>query len=308
MSDINFSNRKFGQNLHGLFVFDLVARHGNFTGAATSLGLTQSSISQRIKALELDLGVALFKREHRGVTLTHEGLRLQNVIGPAMRQMGNSVTTLLERKSKPRVRISTDFAFSTFWLLPKLSHLRSELGDEIEIQILSSQTRLNKGDDDCDIHIHMAALDTMEQDDVLLVREKVAAVCSPGFIQKNGPISSSKELLETQLLSMAIPPSAYWMNWQFWFDTLGIVGSRSQNYISSNNYDLILQSAVAGDGIALGWLGLIDDLLHKKQLVQATSDVVTSNVGYVMSREKTSLSHGPERVFEWIANHTEDML
>ncbi len=146
MSDINFSNRKFGQNLHGLFVFDLVARHGNFTGAATSLGLTQSSISQRIKALELDLGVALFKREHRGVTLTHEGLRLQNVIGPAMRQMGNSVTTLLERKSKPRVRISTDFAFSTFWLLPKLSHLRSELGDEIEIQILSSQTRLNKGE------------------------------------------------------------------------------------------------------------------------------------------------------------------
>jgi DNA-binding transcriptional LysR family regulator len=307
MSDINFSNRKLGQNLPGLFVFDLVSRHGNFTGAATSLGLTQSSISQRIKTLEIELGVVLFKREHRGVTLTNEGLRLYNVVSPAMLQIGNSVTTLLERKSKPRVRISADFSFSTFWLLPRLSDLRSELDDEIEIQILASQTRPSDGDDGCDIQIHISPLSKLVDGDVLLLKEKVAAVCSPSFIEKNGPISSSKELLKTQLLSLSKPPSAYWINWQDWFDSLGISGSRSQNYISFNNYDMVTQSAVAGDGIALGWLGLIDELLQKKQLIQITDDVVTSESGYVMSRDKSNLSSGPQRVFDWIADQTNDM-
>jgi len=75
MADVSSSNRKLNQNLSGLFAFQLVARHSNFTGAAEALGLTQSSISQRIKGLEIVLGVSLFQREHRGVTLTNEGLR-----------------------------------------------------------------------------------------------------------------------------------------------------------------------------------------------------------------------------------------
>ncbi len=121
MADINLANRKLNQNLSGLFAFRVVARHGNFTGAAEALGLTQSAVSQRIKGLEIELGVVLFKREHRGVALTNEGLRLLSVVEPAMKQMQNSVASLMERKLKPRVRISADFAFSTFWLLPRLS-------------------------------------------------------------------------------------------------------------------------------------------------------------------------------------------
>ena len=131
-----------------------------------------------------------------------------------MVQMGNSVATLLERKSKPRVRISADFSFSTFWLLPRLSDLRSELDDEIEIQILASQTRPSDGEDGCDIQIHISPLNKLVDGDVLLLKEKVAAVCSPRFLEKNGLISSSKELLNTQLLSLSKPPSAYWINWQ----------------------------------------------------------------------------------------------
>ena len=155
MVDINISNRKLYQNLSGLFTFQLVAIHGNFTGAAESLGLTQSSVSQRIKGLEDELGVLLFRREHRGVTLTNDGLRLLNAVAPAMRQMHNSVASLLERKLKPRVRISADFAFSTYWLLPRLSQLRSELDDEIEIQILASLVPPQEDSDDCDITIHV---------------------------------------------------------------------------------------------------------------------------------------------------------
>ncbi|NNF77531.1 MAG: LysR family transcriptional regulator [Rhizobiales bacterium] len=302
MADINLANRKLNQNLSGLFAFQVVARHGNFTGAAEALGLTQSAVSQRIKGLELELGTLLFKREHRGVSLTNEGLRLLSVVEPAMKQMQNSVAALLERKLKPRVRISADFAFSTFWLLPRLSQLRSELNEEVEIQILASQAPPDDDADECDITIHVSGTNKLKDGDILLLEERVAAVCSPKFLSRNGPIASSKDLLNKQLLSMSRPPSAEWQTWQGWFESLGIADDRSQNYISFNNYDMVTQAAVAGDGVALGWLGLIDGLLRQGSLVQVTDDVVVSDAGYVMSRDYHSALRAPEKVFDWIAN------
>lgn len=305
MADINTANRKLNQNLAGLFAFSVVARHGNFTGAADVLGLTQSAVSQRIKGLETELGVQLFKREHRGVSLTNEGFRLLGVVEPAMQQMQSSVGALLDRKLKPRVRISADFAFSTLWLLPRLSQLRSALSDEVEIQILASQAPPREDEDDCDITIHVSRTDSLKDGDMLLLEERVSAVCSPRFLEENGPFTSSKELLDMQLLSMSRPPSAEWQTWHTWFDNLGIADDRSQNYISFNNYDMVTQAAIAGEGVALGWLGLIDGLLDQGTLVRATDDVVVSDAGYVMSRDHASSLRGPQQVFDWIAGQVE---
>lgn len=302
MADINTAYRKLSHNLVGLLAFDLVERYGNFTGAAEALGLSQSAISQRIKGLELELGVTLFRREHRGVTLTNEGLRLLNVVRPAMNQMGGSVTSLLERKLKPRVRLSTDFAFATFWLLPRLSRLRSELGDEIELQILASQTPPDEETDDCDVNIHVRPINKMKNGDVLLLEERVGAVCSPDFLIENGPIKDSNHLLDVPLLSLSKPPSAEWQTWQGWFAHLDVTGERTRNYNSFNNYDMLIQAATSGHGVALGWLGLIDDLIRRGVLVMATEDVVVSKAGYVMSAAHGSLSKGPGRVFKWIVD------
>lgn len=302
MNDINRVNTNLSRNLVALYAFELVAHHGNFTSAGEALGLTQSSISQRIKGLEIDLGVVLFKREHRGVSLTNEGLRLLNVVRPAMTQMGYAVGSLMERKSKPRVRISADFAFSTFWLLPRLTYLREEIGDEIEIQILASTVPPSFDDDDCDIQIHVAPKTRIKTGDILLLEEVVAAVCSPHLLSAITPIRSSADLLDVQLLSLSKPATAEWQTWQGWFDSLGITGERKKNYISFNNYDMVTQAAVAGDGVALGWMGLIDDLLQKGTLVTVTDDVVVSNAGYIMSRDQSNTGRGPRLVFDWIAD------
>ena len=302
MDDINKINTNLSRNLVALYAFEMVAKHGNFTSAGEALGLTQSSISQRIKGLELDLGVVLFKREHRGVSLTYEGLRLLNVVKPAMTQMGYAVGSLMERKAKPRVRISADFAFSTFWLLPRLAYLREELGDEIEIQILASTVAPGFHDTDCDIQIHVAPRSQIKPGEFLLLEEIVAAVCSPQLLEKITPIRSSSDLLGAQLLSLSKPATAEWQTWQGWFASLGITGERKKNYISFNNYDMVTQAAIAGDGVALGWIGLIDGLLNKGSLVKVTDDVVISDAGYVMSRDQNNLGRGPRMVFDWIAD------
>lgn len=301
MADISWSYSKISQHLAGIHAFVIVARFGNFTAGAQALGMTQSAISQRIRTLELELGVKLFNREHRGVSLTNEGLRLISVVQPAISDIEKAMTVLLERKSKPRVRISADFAFSTFWLLPRLGYLREALGDEIEVQMLASQEPLGLGGDDCDISIHVGPFETMRDRDVLLFQESVFAVCSSEFLEKNGPFDHSKQLLDQPLLSLSRPPSAEWQTWQGWFQSLDITGERTHNYMSFNNYDMIVQSAVDGQGVALGWLGLIDDVIKRGSLVRATGDIVASNAGYIMSRDYSAPSRGPELIFDWIA-------
>ncbi|MEM9104186.1 MAG: LysR substrate-binding domain-containing protein [Pseudomonadota bacterium] len=228
-------------------------------------------------------------------------MRLLGVVAPAMTQMQNSVSSLLDRKLKPKVRISADFAFSTFWLLPRLSQLRSELNDELEIQILASLVPPQDNADDCDITIHVGASEKLKKGDTMLLQERVVAVCSPDFLRKNGPFASPKDLLKTQLISLSRPPSAQWQTWQGWFTSLGIVDHRRHSYLSFNNYDMVTQAAIAGEGVALGWLGLIDGLLQRKLLVHATKDVVVSEAGYVLSRDQDSIRQAPQRVFDWIA-------
>ncbi len=289
------------RNLTGLCAFDVVARHGNFTSAAEALGLTQSAMSQRIKNLEIELGVTLFRREHRGVELTNDGRRLLAVIRPAMSRMSGSVSSLVQRKSKPRVRLSLDFAFATFWLLPRLPRLRAELV-EIDIQLLTSQTPVEAAGDDCDLIIHMCNTNNIGEADALLLKEKVVAVCSPDFMSAHGPVENPSQLLNLPLLSLSGPQSAPWHTWQSWFDALDVDGVRTRNFTSFNNYDLIVQAAVHGQGVALGWLGLIDSLLENQSLITITDGVVSSERGYAITQTYSSDSKWLRQVFDWIVD------
>ncbi|MEO0910761.1 MAG: LysR substrate-binding domain-containing protein, partial [Pseudomonadota bacterium] len=169
-----------------------------------------------------------------------------------------------------------------------------------EIQILASQVPPEPFTDDCDINIHIAPIEQIKNGEVLLMKEKVAAVCSPTFLVENGPFLSSEHLLETQLLSLSRPPSAMWQTWQGWFNGLGIAGERLRSYNSFNNYDMVTQAAVSGQGVALGWLGLIDNVLQEGKLVKATDDVVISDAGYIMSYAYGGVGYGPKLVFDWI--------
>ncbi len=299
MIDISHAYRTLNLHFAGLCAFDLVARHGNFTNAARSLGVSQSAISQRIKTLETDLDVALFTRVHRGVQLTNEGQRLLRNIQPAMEGIAGSVSSLIQRKTTQQVRLSLDFAFASFWMLPRLAALRDEMA-EIDIQILTSQAPLDVAGDDCDLVIYMRPTDNIHADEAVLFHEQVVAVCSPAFESQHGPGFSNSDLLDQPLLSLSGPVAAPWHTWESWFAALSVEDQRTRRLTSFSNYDLVIQAALDGQGVALGWLGLVDRFLTEKRLVLATPDVVTSECGYVMTRNQRAAQKGPSRVFEWI--------
>ena len=123
--------RRFYQlpSLTGLNTFDACARHGSLTQAARELGVTLGAVSRQVKSLETELECALFKRHHRGVELTAEGLELYQVLSSSFREIGKLCQSLKNRNKGSDVTIAATTAFASLWLMPRLGSFWSEHQD-----------------------------------------------------------------------------------------------------------------------------------------------------------------------------------
>jgi len=111
--------------LPALSAFESAARHQNFAHAAEELNLTASAVSHHVRKLEARLGVALFQRHARGVTLTVEGRRLADASGSALADMEGTLRSLrMDRDEDHKVRITTLHSLTYTWLTPRLAEFR----------------------------------------------------------------------------------------------------------------------------------------------------------------------------------------
>lgn len=139
--------------LPALSAFEAAARHQNFAHAAEELHLTASAVSHHVRKLETRLGVALFQRHARGVTLTAEGRRLADAAGSALTDLEGVLRGLRgAREDHDRVRISTLHSLTQSWLLPRLPaftalHPRISIAIDTEIAL----TRFDDGGPDLGI-------------------------------------------------------------------------------------------------------------------------------------------------------------
>lgn len=139
--------------LPALSAFEAAARHQNFAHAAEELHLTASAVSHHVRKLETRLGVALFQRHARGVTLTAEGRRLADAAGSALTDLEGVLRGLRgAREDHDRVRISTLHSLTQSWLLPRLPaftalHPRISIAVDTEIAL----TRFDDGGPDLGI-------------------------------------------------------------------------------------------------------------------------------------------------------------
>src|SRR4051812_9812321 len=109
-------------SLNALLVFETAARHGSFTRAAGELGVTQTAVSHQVKALEGELGVALFRRSPRRLTLTAEGQAWAGELRPVFQRLRDAADRLRarHRAQRPLVAVTTIPSFGARWLGPRL--------------------------------------------------------------------------------------------------------------------------------------------------------------------------------------------
>jgi putative choline sulfate-utilization transcription factor len=288
-----------------LIVFESAGRLLGFTAAAKELGSTQSAVSQLMRNLEQNLALTLFERVHRGIELTAAGKQLLSIVQLNLNDIANGIEKLQLAQKKPVLNVAMDYAFAAYWLLPRLDDYRAQHPD-VEVRVISEQEVTVDANADIDIAIFFA--DSLPANAMLLFKEQVYPVCSSSFYEKVGAIKSHKILASLPLLKLTDRANSKWLDWERFF-----AGRRSKvkpidSVMAFNNYTLLIQSAIAGQGVGLGWDGLVDEMVERGMLVALKEFKLDSNAGYYAIQPSIKRKPASEQFITWLASQIANEL
>ncbi|UAY90273.1 LysR family transcriptional regulator [Pectobacterium polaris] len=283
--------------LQVLVVFEAAARHGNFTAAGNELSLSQPAVSQRIQLLENLLNTPLFERRHRGVELTESGNGLYQIVRSCL----NDISEQLERTRYQRstLRIDTDMGFASYWLLPRLNDIQA-LIPGVEVQISTSPNDYNFRDNNAHLAIYFGNGNWPGTQAQRLFPEDVVPVCNQNLIDEIGANASPDKLLEYPLIKLPETHPQRWLTWEDWFRQHQVASQQHTASRTFNAYSLVIQAAIEGQGIALGWHPLIDSFLASKQLFRCGPEMRTERGYYLISASGKPSSAQQEKVKAWL--------
>ncbi|KAF1046753.1 LysR family transcriptional regulator [Xylophilus sp.] len=278
--------------LQSLVYFESAARHLNFTAAAEELGTTQPAVSHRVKRMEEDLGVPLFRRQHRGVALTDEGQRLYRTVRESLEALRLTTAEVRVREERPSLVLATDFGCAKFWLLPRIPALRAAIPG-LQLRVITSQEEVDPRQVAVDFSIHFGG---PGGDAERLFAETVVPVCSPALLRRHGPVRGAADLARLPLLHLQQVEPIRWMDWSEWFaaEAAGrpTEAARQAPHLLFNDYSMVVQAAVGGDGVALGWSPLVDELLDRGELAVAWGRPRRTARGYFLRSPRGAAAAG----------------
>lgn len=291
--------------LGSLVAFDAAARHLSITRAADELSLTQAAVSRKIRGLEEDLGVALFRRLHRSLRLTAEGERLHAAVSGSLWRIAETAEGLREQGAPSQVSISTTIAFATLWLMPRLSRFRAAHPD-IELRLTAGDHHIDVEGEGIDAAIRYGDGRWRGLAAEPLLQEDVFPVCSPGYLQRNPGIASPADLRAHPLLHLDVS-YRNWMDWGEWFRTFELQAPPVKRGLRFNTYTILIQAATAGEGVALGWRNLVEEFLAAGTLVRPIDAVCPSGGAYHIVWPDTAEPSAEMQCFvEWLRKEARD--
>jgi putative choline sulfate-utilization transcription factor len=266
-------------SLQALAVFEAVGRHLSFSAAAEQLGTTQPAVSQRISALEAEIGTALFRRLHRGVVLTPEGERLHRAVRDSLAIIREAVAGL-ESADEKALTVATDFGFAAWWLMPRLGEFRQQF-PAVRVHVLTSQEEVSFSDARVDVAVFFGPGHWADCVATPLFPEVVVPVCAPALL-KGKDVAGSADWMSLPLLHLESARPGRWLTWHDLVAEDDRTRTERQHDLTLNNYHLVVQAALMGQGIALGWRPLIDPFLSDGQLIALPGLSARTKRGYFL--------------------------
>jgi DNA-binding transcriptional LysR family regulator len=270
-------------NADALLVFESAARHGSFTRAAEELGISQPAVTRHVRTVENTLGRPLFRRDHNRLSLTDAGRRLWSSVAAGFGEIAGTLETLRAEAEGTRLVFAAHAGFAQQWLMPRFSELCDLLGGtDVRLMISDSTAELDRGD--FDFAVRVGRGEWRDQGSHRLLPEVVAPVAAPRLLEARPRLRAAPPaaLLEAPLLHMDAGDQP-WTTWRGWFQAMGVSAPLAAPGVLYNNYPLVLQEVLAGNGVALGWRPLTDRLIAQGALVQLGSSVENPHQGYFLT-------------------------
>lgn len=284
-----------GDWLVPLTAFEAAARHQNFARAAEELHLTASAVSHHVRRLEQRLGMLLFQRHARGVTLTAEGRRLADAAGSAFADVAAALRGLRqEQKARPPLRITTLHSFAQCWLIPRLGGFRARHPDiRLRIETEAALTRFDDAGPDLGIRHGGGQWPGLRAQ--RLLDETLFAVASPGLVESRRVDS---------VAAVAALPLIADLSRQGWPDWLRAAGlghlDAVEAMVFSDSTDAF-RAAASGLGAALARERIVEPWLARGDLVRLPGPVLAGRFSYFLVQpEAVPPGEDARRFVDWL--------
>jgi LysR family glycine cleavage system transcriptional activator len=266
--------------LESLRVLATCVRLGNFSRAAAELGITPTAVSQRMRALEAQIGVTLFRRHGPKLITTDRARALGQRISEALSLVHVAVDDC--RRIKHPLRITCAPTFAARWLVPRLTSYQTLPGASA-IALDATQSLSPQGSFDVAIRSGRGPWPGYES--VRLLSDDGTPMLSPKWTPRVGRMTVKK------LLRVPLIPDSRWAQW---FKLAGIPNAKPK-FVAARfpNYELEAQAAVQGIGAALLSPDLFTQFIAQGALMAPFSFRVEGPSSYWMLWTK----HGAEAHF-----------
>lgn len=284
-------------SLTALVAFESVARHLSFKFAAAELNVTTGAISHQVKAIEEEIGVALFNRTATGVTLTAAGEDLYGTFSQALSRTSEAIQRVKKTSSAARVTLASSHSMATMWLIPRMGSFRKQNPGIIVDHLLSDLQRDYRRAD-VELRIRYGSGAWPDETSHLLFDEVLYPVCSPEFLKEN-PVITRGTIASLPLLHVDWAETD-WTDWDEFLRRADIAHGPLPG-VRMNNFFATLQACEGGHGLAVGWHRLVDPLIQAGKLTRVTDISMPAPGSYYLTwNDKRDLSSAAQALRAWL--------
>lgn len=288
-----------------LIVFEAAARHLSFTRAAAELNVQQPAVSAAIKQMEESLGVILFHRSHRKVVLTKAGERLFADVSIGLDHILSSARGIWQRGQNDHVTLSVSTAFAYYWMVPQLEALHTAHPD-VDLRLQTSDREPDIDAEGISLAIRRGNGSWPGVHAALIAPEVIYPIASPQVMAAAVNLKTIPNLLHERLIHLEEPVRER-PTWGQWFSHFGITEREPKAGLRLNDYALVLQAAMAGEGVAFGWKHVTQGLIAKGLLAAREDWSWETGKGFYLVWSKTTpLIPQAERVRDWMIGTARD--
>jgi LysR family glycine cleavage system transcriptional activator len=261
--------------------------------------MTQGAISRQVQSLEELIGVVLFFRQARGLSLTPEGSKFVPLAEDILLRMRNAMLEVTERSN--RIKLNAPSCI-TSWLLPRLMSFQQHYPD-IEVELTSSVKHQSLPNFDIFdlVIVYGKPAQSLPVTQYVLFDEILTPICSPELWNKMVDDNwQDADLAQFTWLHADIEQR----DWKLWLNKGGIHSVRARRNQTFSTLDQAMNAALQGFGIAIGDVTLAEQDLKLNRLVRPYSKAVTSGKSYYLLRPEQAQSSVIDSFLTWLIDQS----
>jgi LysR family glycine cleavage system transcriptional activator len=285
--------------LNPLKAFESAARLNSLTLAAEEMNVSQVAVSRQVKVLEEYLGVALFRRLHRGIELTREGRELFDGITIPFQQIGTAARRVSRRGRRDILAIQSYTTFSQRWLIPRLGVFH-DANPRIEVRLSSSTVAVDFDAQNLDAAIRSGDGSWPDLHSERLVDIELVPICSPALME-TAKLSRPEDLAKVRLLHSMARPN----DWASWIAASGAKVDPAPG-LRFENSALAYEAASLDIGVAIAVKVFVQRMLQTGSMVAPFETTCRTGEAYYLTWPTNTRPSAPLTKFlDWLRGQIE---